>query len=870
MKKLPALLLTAVLAIATVVIALLISDMGAYTGQIENPVINEFMASNQGTLHDEDGDASDWIEIYNPASEPVNLYGFSISDNRRNEPWVFPEVVLPPSGHIVLWASGKNRAESGRETLILNGGGRDIWDVNDSFYFDYVEMGVTEFSIIARATYIEHTHPWAMAGVMIRAGLDASSSHVSMFVTPANGFAFQRRVSSGNVSEHTPGGIPLNFPEGWVKLTIKNTLLEGVSEVTGYASNDGVTWHMAGKSTLIGTDIGLYAGLAVTSQNPGNLAEARFTDVSIDVLLDWKDSSLRKNIGTDDKGSTKKDYYNVLHTDFRLRESGEIINFFNPQGELIDGLTFSQQTVGYSFGRVRGGDEWAYFAEPTPGERNITNLAYGVTNMPQLSVRSGLFKDSIKVTITAGEVSKIYYTLDGSTPGVRSKLYEEPIEIDNTSILRAIAVSPGLHPSLPVTATYIIAENYELPVLSIVTDPENLWDEGKGIIHNAWQRGEKWERPAAVSLIRPDGSTIFDFEQDIGLRVHGGASRWVDKKSFRLYWRGGTYLEYPLLPNKPEITRFRRLIVRSGGNDQATGWDGNQTWVMMRCWLQGELWRQAGGNASSHLPVILLLNGEMWGMYNIRERIDRFFLQENFGINPDNVDLIKYEHPGRATVQEGTIEAWNSLNEFFENADLTDPEVYRQAHELIDMQNFTDYTIMQIYAGNWDWPQNNVYAFRERTAGSKWQWVLWDIDDAFMMRSPINHNTLQWGTRDRARRDLAPHWYMEAGATTLHTTLMLRKLLENDEYREFFIGRAKHLLNTALHPKHVIQEIEKGARMMEAGVKWETKRWGTTVEQWHNNIARIKEFARLRPGILRIHFINYFNLDEESFPIIEE
>ena len=869
MKKLTALLITAVLAVATVAFALILSEVKGVTEQPDTPVLNEFMASNQGTLHDEDGDASDWIEISNPTSEPINLQGYALSDNRRNEPWVFPEVIIPPRGHIIVWASGKNIAESGHKVIVLNGGGRDIWDVSDSFYFDYVKMDKKEFSIIARAAYIEHTHPWAKAGVMIRTGLDASSSHVSMFVTPANGFAFQRRVLSAHSSEHTPGGIPLVFPDGWVKLTIKNSLLEGVSEVTGYASNDGVTWHLAGTEYLIGTDIGLYAGLAVTSQNPGNLAEARFTDVSIDGIKDWTDTSMQMNIGTRDRGNTKAEDYNVLHTDFRLRESGEIISLFNPQGDLIDGLTFSQQTVGYSFGRIDGRDEWAYFAKPTPGGRNITQFANGITEMPNLSIRSGFYKYSIEVFITTQNNARIYYTLDGSTPDVRSMLYEEPLKIDNTSILRAIAVSPGLHPSLPVTATYIIGENYGLPVLSIVTDPENLWDESKGIIHNAWQRGEEWERPAAVSLIRSD-ATVFDFEQDIGLRVHGGASRWVDKKSFRLYWRGGTHLEYPLLPNKPEITRFRRLVVRSGGNDQATGWDGNLTWVMMRCWLQGELWRQAGGNASSHLSVILLLNGEMWGMYNIRERIDRFFLQENFGIDPNNVDLIKYEHPGRATVQEGSLDEWNSLNEFFENADLTDPDVYRQAHELIDVQNFTDYTIMQIYAGNWDWPQNNVYAFRERTAGAKWQWILWDIDDAFMMRSPINHNTLQWGTRDRARRDLAPPWYAEAGATTLHTTLMLRKLLENAEYREFFTGRAKHLLDTVLHPENVIQEIEEGARMMEAGVKWETLRWGTTVEQWHNNIARIKEFARLRPNILRIHFINYFNLDEESFPIIEE
>jgi len=654
-NKLPALILTAFFSVAVITAALLLSDQKAYTGQAGHPVINEFMASNSSTLRDEDSDASDWIEIYNPSPEPINLKGYTLSDNRRNEPWVFPEVLLPPGGYLIVWASGKNRPEPGREEIASDGAGRDTAGAN------------------------------------------------------------RRLINTANVR-----------------------------------------------------------------------------------------TNVRANIGA---GGGLRFNTNLPHTDFRLRETGELINLFDPQGKLIDGLVFSRQTTDHSFGRIPGRNEWAYFAEPTPGAENTAGFAAGITSPPVLSLKSGLFPHSVEVTISAPEGEKIYYTLDGSVPDINSRLYEKSIIADITTVLRAVSAAPGLHPSLPVTATYIIAEDYGLPVLSVVTDPENLWDAESGILNNPHQRGERWERSAAVSLIRPDGSVVFDFEHDIGLRVHGQASRGNPKKSFRLYWRGGTYLEYPLFANKPEITRFRRLIVRSGGNDHATGWDGNQTWVMMRCWLLGELWRQAGGNASSHIPVILLLNGSMRGMYTIRERIDRFFLQENFGVDPDNVDLIKYENYGVATVQEGSIEEWNSLHEFFKNSDLTDPEAYSRAHELIDVNNFTDYAIMQIYAGNWDWPQNNVFAFRERTHEARWRWILWDVDDAFILRTPINHNTLQWGTRDTARSDLAPPWYVQDGATSLHTTVMLRRLLENDEYREFFISRAIYLLNTVLRAEHVIQEI---------------------------------------------------------------
>lgn len=869
MKRIFVLLLAALLVVFTVSAAIVFSSLSSYGDDTASPIINELMASNQGSLHDEDGDASDWIELYNPSAAPINLAGFSISDNRRNEPWIFPEIVLPGKGHLLVWASGKDRAVVGQEVMVVNGGGRDIWDVNDSFYFDYIEMEQSEFSIVARLNYLEHTNPWAKAGVMIRTGLGPANSHVSMFATPANGFAFQRRVSSGNISEHTPGNLPLNFPAAWVKLTITETHIGGVSEVKGFASINGVDWNEVGTSLLIGTNVGIYAGLAVTSQSPGNLAQARFSDVKIE-NEPWPAVRNGRNIGTTDRGYVEIERYDVLHTDFRLRQSGEMLSLFDPAGVLIDGVTFNTQILNHSFGRVRAGETWAYFAEPTPRMRNITRYANSVTNAPLFSKASKVFNESMQVYITAEEDADIFITLDGSEPTITSRRYREPLNITETTVIRAIAVKPGKHPSLSQTASFVKDENINLPVLSIVTDPSNLWDHERGIIHNPGQRGERWERAAAVSLLLADGSAVFDNSQNMGIRIHGGASRWVDKKSFRLYWRGGTFLEHPLFPNKPEVKRFLRMVVRSGGNDQATGWDGNATWVMMRCWLLGELWRQAGGNASSHLPVKVLLNGQSWGMYNLRERIDRYFLSENFNINPYNVDLIKYEHPGRATVQEGSLDEWNSLNQFFYETDLTLPENFNKATELIDIQNFTDYTIMQIYAGNWDWPQNNVYAFREKTPGAKWRWILWDIDDAFMMRSPLGHNTLLWGTRDRARRDLAPPWYGEAGATTLHTTLMLRKLLENTEYREFFVERARVLLSTVLHPDNVIREIEEGAAMMQGGVEWETKRWGTTVEQWYRNIERIKEFARLRPGILRIHLINYFDLDEETLPILGE
>ena len=81
----------------------------------QQPVLNEFLASNDTGLRDEDGDRSDWIEIYNPSTSPLNLGGWRLTDEAADlSKWVLPPQTLAAGEYAVVFASNKDRATAGQ------------------------------------------------------------------------------------------------------------------------------------------------------------------------------------------------------------------------------------------------------------------------------------------------------------------------------------------------------------------------------------------------------------------------------------------------------------------------------------------------------------------------------------------------------------------------------------------------------------------------------------------------------------------------------------------------------------------------------------------------------------------------------------
>jgi hypothetical protein len=477
----------------------------------------------------------------------------------------------------------------------------------------------------------------------------------------------------------------------------------------------------------------------------------------------------------------------------------------------------------------------------------------------------------LNLALTSSGEAEVHYTIDGSIPTEASPRYIDPLIIDRTQVLRARVFKDGLIPSRIVTHTYLINEEVHLPVLSLVTDPANLWNPEIGIytegrypiLPNYLQRGREWERPVLMEFFEDDHS--LGFAVDGGIRIFGGTTRLQPKKSFILYFReeyGQERLDYPIFWeaefDKHELDGFSSLVVRNVGDD------GEGGLPRIRDPLMQALWWEEGGLISAKRSIFVYLNGKPWGIYNLREHIDADYIASNFHI--DDCDLITEE----LTVKAGNAVNWDATLSFFESHDLASSANYTRAGELIDLRNFTDFEIFQIYGGNIDvWA--NYVRFRPRSPEGKWRWIMWDMDLTFGLDPQIgvSHDTLAWYTRDKPRPDLGPAW----ADGDLWLTLMLRKLLENEEHRNYFINRFADLLNTTLHPENIIAKIDALASIIEPDIPLEMARWsdewGGSVEEWEANVEGLRDFARQRPYYVRQHIIDKFGLMGTALLTIE-
>jgi len=529
-----------------------------------------------------------------------------------------------------------------------------------------------------------------------------------------------------------------------------------------------------------------------------------------------------------------------FHADFKLSAGGEELGLYDGQ-KFVDSLKFGNQRTNISFARFPdGGPQWRECETPTPGASN-NQVLQGKSERPQFSSSGGFYSGILTVAlrVNSSSLARIHYTLDSSEPTENSARYTFPIVVDKTTIIRARTFESGFAPSEIVTHTYFINKQIGIATVSLVTEPKNLWDPEKGIYMNPTERGDNWERPISIECFDEQHQNAF--RENAGIRISGEVSREYDKKSFRIYFRGEygqSWLRYQLFPIKNELDQFKRIKIHSGSTDMPKNPYGNG-WTMLRDPLMYELGRRTGCIFMGNRPAAVFLNGEPWGIYNVLERIDEHFIETNFG--ETNVDLI--ENSTGAKV--GDMMAWQQLITFFENQKFSDRNAIQNTKALIDLDNFTNYCILEIFGGNHDWPHHNMYAFRPKKSEGLWRWILWDMDGCFGPYG-ISTNTLQWATREH------------------ESTLILRRLLENESYRLTFINRFADLLNSTFKSTNLITIIDSLASRLAGDIRFETERWGSSYERWKNDgvEGELKAFARQRPDLLRNQIKLHFNLQD--------
>lgn len=431
------------------------------------------------------------------------------------------------------------------------------------------------------------------------------------------------------------------------------------------------------------------------------------------------------------------------HAPYKLDADGGSICIYH-NGEFVDSLSYPAMGQNLSYGYAEG---QLGFMEPTPYRANTQayeDYRSARCPLPRFSHPGGILSDSIELSIEGDTMGAIYYTLDGSEPTPLNGIpYEKPIPIGNTTNLRAKQFQEGKLPSLTATSTFLFEDEahkqnggFTIPIISITVDSSYFYDDtiGMCVVGKNGVYGEKsctrakanynreWDRPVHLDYI-VNGEIVLS--QDVEVAVEGGCSRTEKIKSLSLKTSKKTEVDtfsYHFFKSKPNITH-RRIHLRNGGTayDKVRFRDG-----LMQTFAIG-----MNIDYQAFQPVAYYVNGKYQGFMDLNERTNADYIDANYGIEEEDIDLISLSDQIGINVSKGDQKAYDRL------VDLVSPYSYKASKDsiilyegackLMDMDEYIDYQIFQQFIVNTDWPGNNTKLWRKRKNG-KFRWILFDTD----------------------------------------------------------------------------------------------------------------------------------------------
>ena len=469
---------------------------------------------------------------------------------------------------------------------------------------------------------------------------------------------------------------------------------------------------------------------------------------------------------------------------------------------IISSVTYPAAKPRISYARkTDGGEEWGFTGTPTPEQsNNSSSFAQTQVATPTVSREGGLISGSVSFNVTVPNGATLVYTTDGSTPTLTNGDVSTDgyFRADRTTIYRFRAFRDGYLPSNVVSRSFILNNGNEpFPIISVVTDPHHIFGSDIAIFEKSgngrpgngqWENcnwNMDWDRPVNMEYITTDGKTVVN--QECNINACGGWSRAFTPHSFKLkankIFYDQNYFPYQFWKNKPFL-KSKTLQIRNGGND--TGCrikDAALQEIIARSglYIECQAWQ----------PVHVYINGEPYAVLNMREPNNKHYATANYGMDADEMDQFEIGPDSGYVQKEGTQSAWKKLYTYSKRAIGT--TVYKEIGKLLDINAFINYLAMHFYLGNWDWPQNNVKAFRDQNDG-KFRFVVYDLDGALNTTSSIStFLSKQNYTFDRL------YGYDYSTSTSL-TNKQLTKEIE-------FVTIVKGLLNNASFKRQLVDAM---------------------------------------------------------------
>lgn len=477
------------------------------------------------------------------------------------------------------------------------------------------------------------------------------------------------------------------------------------------------------------------------------------------------------------------------HTPFRLESGKDCACYLFKNGEIVDQIPEGlkkQPAPNIAYGRkTDGAEKWGYQAQPTPKAANCGEV-YGVKDIlgdPVFSVEGKVITGSENISLElslptgAPEGSEIYYTDDCSEPTMTSKKYTRPISISNTKVIRAKLFCKGYLSPRSVTQSYLyFPRKMTLPIVSIVTNNNYFYDNKIGIyVDGNYSSSKKnyeynWRRPINFEYFTESGKSS-ELNQLGETRVTGGASRGAALKSLGIYAHkrfGEKRLSYEFFPDqRPGITEFKSIMLRNAGNDF--------DYLYMRdAVIQRIMAENVDVDWQAYRPAIVYINGVYKGMLNIRERSNEDNIYSNYG-GLEDIDMIENWNE----LKEGSKDSWTAFQAFYNEHGHT----WEEYDKLMDVQEFMNVMIMNLFFCNLDFPGNNIVFWRPQSDGGRWRVIVKDTDFGLgLYDRPVNYNTIEW--LHNPNYDSGNAW-----ANQDEHTRLFRRLMEDETFNREFIDR---------------------------------------------------------------------------------
>ena len=550
----------------------------------------------------------------------------------------------------------------------------------------------------------------------------------------------------------------------------------------------------------------------------------------------------------------------VAHSNFKITQTkfNEVFVLSDASGSVVDSISVVPAQKSHSRGRdVNGGSTWSLFTTATPNANN-TGAMLEYAPMPSFSQTSGYYSGPFDLTLSSTDPNAlIYYTTDGSRPDNSANLYTGPFNISSTSVIKAVAYSTNgsVPPSFIDYHTFFINDTHTIPILSVSGDSVAILIEDGLRTIGSWWNGVPHEPQGTIEWFDKNGVLL---DKGTGeFNKHGNDSWAYDQRGFDYVMRdqfGYNHALQDKVFDTKSRDKFQRVIVKAAANDNYPFSFGSSGAHIRDAYIQ-HLSQLADLRLDerSTKSCILYLNGQYWGVYEMREKVDDHdFTDYYYDQDKNNLQFLKTW--GGTWIEYGGPQAqtdWDNLKNFITTNSMANQANYQTVKSQYNTGSIIDYFLLNSYVVCGDWLNWNTAWWRGMdTAGEKkkWRYTLWDMDNTF------DHGTNYTGvpTMSVNADPCDPSSLSDPGGQG-HVPIW-NELLNNSDFFDDYLNRWQDLANGYLSCDTMISILDSMIAVIDPEMPRQIAKWGGTYTEWQSNVQDVRDFINARCSIMNAGF----------------